>query len=63
MNENDISKLQPEEKELIKIVDLYGWLENIKKYYNNKFSGKYVETKIPEPNLFDLNVEQLLKII
>ena len=63
MNENDISKLQPEEKELIKIVDLYGWLENIKKYYNNKFSGKYVKTKIPEPNLFDLNVEQLLKII
>ncbi len=63
MNENDISSLQPKEIELIKIVDQYGWLEDIKKYYHNKFNGKYLKIKIPEHNLFDLNVEQLLKII
>ncbi|WP_419776693.1 hypothetical protein [Malaciobacter marinus] len=63
MRKNDISMLQPEEIELIRIVDQYGWLEDIKKYYNNKFSGKYIKTNLPTPNLLDINIENLLKVL
>ena len=41
MNSDNILKLEPEEIDLLKTVNNYGWLEDIKKYYYNKFNGKY----------------------
>lgn len=63
MSSDDVLKLQPEEIELIKIANCYGWLEDIKKYYYTKYNGKYVRLKLPTPNLVDLNVEKLLSIL
>ena len=41
----------------------YGWLEDIKKYYYNKFNGKYVKTKLPIPNLLDTNIEKISLLV
>ncbi len=62
MNSDNILKLEPEEIDLLKTVNNYGWLEDIKKYYYNKFNGKYVKTKLPIPNLLDTNIEKILQL-
>lgn len=63
MNKDDVSRLHMQEIELIKIANSYGWLEDIKRYYNNKFVGKYVKTNLATPNLLDVNIEKVLEII
>lgn len=63
MSKYDVSKLHPQEIELIKIVNNYGWLEDLKRYYQSKFSGKYVKLELPIPDLFDNNLEKILEII
>ncbi|MCT7602384.1 hypothetical protein [Aliarcobacter butzleri] len=63
MKNEDITTLQSKEYELIRIVDNYGWLEEIKRYYVNKFSGKYVKVNLPVENNFDVNIEFILQIL
>lgn len=63
MKENDISQLVKKECELIKIMDNYGWLKEIKRYYFNKFGGKYLKTNLPIKNDFDMNIEFILQIL
>jgi len=63
MNSDDVLKLHPQEIELVKISNSYGWLESIKQYYNNKFSRKYVKVKLPTHNLLDFNIEKILLIL
>ena len=62
MNSDNILMLEAEEIDLLKTVNNYGWLEDIKKYYYNKFNGKYVKTKLPIPNLLDTNIEKILQL-
>lgn len=63
MKNEDITKLQSKEYELIKIVDNYGWLDEIKRYYVNKFNGKYLKVNLPVENNFDENIEFILQIL
>lgn len=59
----DITTLHYKEYELIKIADNYGWLKEIKRYYFNKFGGKYLKTNLPIKNDFDMNIEFILQIL
>lgn len=63
MEEENISKLQSKEYELIKIADSYGWLDKIKKSYIDKFNGKYVKINLPIKSNLDINIEFLLSQI
>ncbi|MFX4235606.1 hypothetical protein ACOL3F_06635 [Aliarcobacter butzleri] len=63
MNKDDISKLVEEEYELIRIMDNYGWLNEIKRYYFNKFKGKYLKVYLPFENNFDVNIDFILEIL
>jgi hypothetical protein len=63
MERGDVSNIKNEEKELIKIANGYGFLENIKKYYNDKFKVLFPKTVLPIKTFFDENIEKLLKII
>ncbi len=63
MKKNNISDLVEKEYELIKIMDNYGWLDEIKRYYFNKFKGKYLKTNLPIKNDFDMNIEFILEIL
>jgi hypothetical protein len=63
MQKNDISSLKKEEIELVKIANSYGFLKNIKKYYNDKFKVLFPKTVLPVKTFFDVNIEKLLKII
>lgn len=64
MERVDISNIKKEEKELIKITNGYGFLENIKKYYNHKFKVLFPKVNIfLQKTYFDTNVEKILKII
>lgn len=63
MNKKDISPLIEKECELIRIMDNYEWLDEIKRYYHNKFGGKYLKIDLPIKNDFDLNIEFILQIL
>jgi len=63
MKKHNISDLIYEEKELIKIANNYGFLENIKQYYKNKFKVLFPKIVLPIKTHFDENVEKLFDII
>ena len=63
MQKKDILSLQQEEFELIKIANGYGFLENIKKYYHDKFKVLFPKTVLPVKTFLDKNIEKLLQII
>ncbi|NCD12309.1 MAG: hypothetical protein EOL93_07130 [Epsilonproteobacteria bacterium] len=63
MQEKNVLSLQQEEFELIKIANSYGFLENIKKYYNDKFKVLFPKAVLPVKIFLDKNIEKLLKII
>ena len=55
---------------LTQIVIIIAWLihrygnqsrRSANRYYNNKFSGKFVKTRLPISNLLDINIEQLME--
>ena len=60
---DDVSNFKNEEKELIKIANGYGFLENIKKYYDHKFKVLFPKTVLPVKTFLDENIEKLLNII
>ncbi len=63
MQEKDVMSLQQDEFELIKIANDYRFLENIKKYYNDKFKVLFPKAVFPRKTFLDENIEKLLKII
>lgn len=63
MQEKDILSLQQEEFEPIKVANGYGFLENIKKYYNDKFKVLFPKAALPVKTFFDENIEKLLRLI
>lgn len=63
MEQGNISNIKNEEKELIKIANGYGFLENIKKYYDHKFKVLFPKAVLPAKTFLDKNIEKLLKII
>jgi hypothetical protein len=60
MRKKDILSLQQDEFELIKIANDYGFLENIKKYYNDNFKVLFPKTVLPVKTFLDKNIEKLL---
>lgn len=60
MQEKNVLSLQQEEFELIKIANSYGFLENIKKYYNDKFKVLFPKAVLPIKIFLDKNIEKLL---
>jgi hypothetical protein len=58
-----VDTLTDEEIEIIKILDEYGWLESIKRYYINKYKVLYPKTLIPEDDYISKNIEYILTCI
>ncbi|MCK5294766.1 MAG: hypothetical protein KAJ49_08945, partial [Arcobacteraceae bacterium] len=63
MKEHNILNLIDEEKELIKIADSYGLLDEIIQYHNNKFKVLYPKVVLPIITHFDENIDKLFDII
>lgn len=63
MIKNDISHLHEDEKKLIKIAHSYGWLDKIKKYYQNKFQVLFPKVKIPRKTFLDTNIQKIMELI
>lgn len=58
-----ILKISDKDKILLKIADKYGYLEDIKKYYNHKFKVLYPKRNLPQKTFFDRNIEKIIKVI
>lgn len=63
MQSKNILDLADEEKELIKIAYSYGWLDEMQKYYDDKFKVLYPKITRPVKTLLDNNIKKVFEII
>lgn len=61
--QNIVNDFSYEEIELIKILNDYGWLDSIKKYYIHNYKILYPKINIPEKDFLSNNIEYLLDFL
>lgn len=59
----NINKISKESKDILIVLNDYGWLESIKKYYNNTYKVLYPKTVIPQQDYISKNIEYLLECL
>ncbi len=60
---NIVDKLKEQEIEIIKILDKYDWIENIKRYYLNNYKVLYPKMIMPKEDYISKNIEYMLQCL
>ncbi len=62
-NKNIVEKFREEDIEIVKIMNNYGWLEDLKLYYKNTYKVLYPKINIVSNDYIADNIEYIIKIV